>query len=401
MKSPRIETPTGQNWSCQGCTECCRGKFLVTVSAAEKERIEQQGWTVDDGVDPAGMIVPQGDRFRLAHQSNGACVFLDPSGRCRIHARFGESAKPLTCQMYPLVIHPAGKKLVVGLRFSCPAAAANQGRPMGEQVGAIQRLARLIAADELESIPPPPVLADDGNEWPELLRFVKWLDVSLADPDVPMALKLLRTLHWLAAVEKAGFDHITGSGADEILEALVTRATEKVPALAESAAKPSFVARFFLRLMVLEHARLVTVKEMEAPVQHRSKILGAVWRFILAGGHTPLLRDGLARVKFAAIEGGFGPLSPGIEALLTRYFRVKIQSLHFCGHGFHDRPLIEGFRNLALLFPMVMWLSRWLALSDHRTTEHFHYSTYISWRVKLLQQRNDIVRLCGWYGGSN
>jgi len=28
---------------------------------------------------------------------------------------------------------------------------------------------------------------------------------------------------------------------------------------------------------------------------------------------------------------------------------------------FYDRPLIEGFRNLALLYPVILWLGRWLA----------------------------------------
>ena len=89
MKSPRLETPAGQNWSCHGCTDCCRDQFLVTLSAAEKQRLEQQGWTAADGVDPAAMIVPEGNRFLLTHQINGACVFLDATCRCRIHAIFG------------------------------------------------------------------------------------------------------------------------------------------------------------------------------------------------------------------------------------------------------------------------------------------------------------------------
>ena len=49
--------PAGQNWSCHGCTDCCRDQFLVTLSAAEKQRIEQQGWTSADGVDPAAIAI--------------------------------------------------------------------------------------------------------------------------------------------------------------------------------------------------------------------------------------------------------------------------------------------------------------------------------------------------------
>jgi lysine-N-methylase len=95
---------------------------------------------------------------------------------------------------------------------------------------------------------------------------------------------------------------------------------------------------------------------------------------------------------------------------LTRYFRVKVQSLHYCGVAFHDRPLIEGFRNLALLYPVILWVARWLAVSDGRSAlaeadvvkavtlvdYQYSYAPYLGWRTRLLQQRNDIVRLCGW-----
>ena len=50
-------------------------------------------------------------RYRLGHQADGACVFLDERGLCRIHAKFGEQAKPLACRIYPYAFHPAGKKI--------------------------------------------------------------------------------------------------------------------------------------------------------------------------------------------------------------------------------------------------------------------------------------------------
>ncbi|MEI6197775.1 MAG: hypothetical protein WCS42_25960, partial [Verrucomicrobiota bacterium] len=140
-------------------------------------------------------------------------------------------------------------------------------------------------------------------------------------------------------------------------------------------------------------------------------MLMAVIRFARSSGQTPALREGLPSVKFADIEKSFGPLSPGAEALLTRYFRVKIESLHFCGKAYYDRPLIEGFRNLALMYPIVIWLARWLAVSDGRAEltdadmvkavsladYQYSYSPYLGWRTRLLQQRNDIAQLCSWY----
>ena len=411
MKASRIGIPALQNWSCHGCTDCCRGQLLITLSPEEKLRIEKQAWTAADGLDPSAIIVPQGSDFRLGHQSDGACVFLDPSGRCRIHAKFGEAAKPLACRMYPLVLHPAGKKVVVGMRFSCPSAVANRGKPLEEQRPDIQKLAAIVVPTNYGQIPPPPVAATAGIEWPDFLRYIKWLDVSLAEPNAPIALKLIRALHCLRAAERGGLDQVSGESAEEILEALVKSAAQKLPVLPESLRPPTGLTRLILRLLVLEYARTVTVKDLTAPGSHRWKMLTAVFRFGGAGGRTPALREGLASVKFAEIEKSFGPLSAGAEELLTRYFRVKVQSIHFCGRAFHDRPLIEGFRNLALLYPAIIWLSRWLAVSDQRTSVtdadvgkaismvdyHYGYSQYLSWRVRLLEQRDEIIRLCNWY----
>ena len=410
MKSARIEIPAIANWNCHGCTDCCRGMFLVPLKPADRIRIEQQGWTTADGVDPARMFQTGRGQTCLAHNSEGACVFLDPQGRCRIHAKFGEAAKPLACRLYPLVIHPAGKKLVVGLCHSCPSAVANQGKPLAEQAALVRQLAGQVVPENYQDIAPAPVLATAG-EWPDLLRFVHWLDVSLAPADVPVALKLLRALHWLRAVERGCLDQITGDSADEILAALTGSVATKVPALPARTEKPSRFGRLFLRLTVLEHARRVRVTDDQARGALRWRMLLAAVRFARSGGSTPALDDELKRIPFAAIESEFGPLPPAAEALLARYFRVKIQSLHFCGRAFHDRPLIEGFRHLALLYPVIVWLARWQAAGAGRTavTEgdigraiarvdyHHGFSPYLPWRTRLLQQRDDIARLCAWY----
>ncbi len=413
MKPTRIELPAIQNWSCHGCSDCCRGQLLITLSPEEQQRLQQQHWTAADGVDPAAIMVPVGKGFRLGHQQDGACVFLDPAGRCRIHAKFGEAAKPLACRLYPLVIHPAGRKLVTGLRFSCPSAVANRGQPLSEQGREVQKLAALVVPANYTEGLPPPVAAGPPGEWPDFLRFVQWLDTTLAVADAPVALKLTRALRWLRAVEQGGFDQIGGAGADEILGALVQSATRNQANLPQPPEPPSGFGRLFLRMMVVEHARTTTVKDLASPGRYRLQMLWASLRFGVAGSRTPALRPGLKRVRFADIEQPFGPLPAAAEAMLTRFFRVKIQSLHFCGSAFHGRPLIAGFQNLALLFPVIVWLSRWLAISAGRSsvTEahvagaiamvdyHHGYSADLPARVRLLSQREDIAKLCAWYGG--
>ena len=63
MKSLRVEIPPIQNWSCHGCTDCCRNHLLVQLLPEDKQRIEKQGWTKADGVDPGSMIVGEGGQL--------------------------------------------------------------------------------------------------------------------------------------------------------------------------------------------------------------------------------------------------------------------------------------------------------------------------------------------------
>lgn len=411
MRPAQIVLPAGQNWSCHGCTECCRGRFAIGLSPAERERISGQGWTKADGVDPAGMFVVEGGQARLAHSAAGACVFLNPEGLCRIHAKFGEDAKPLACRVYPLVIHPAGRKLAVGLRFSCPSAVANRGKPLSEQGPELDRLSKLVVPPGYTEGTPPPIAGGAPGEWPDFLRFVRWIDQGLAAPGVPISRKLRRVLHWLRMIEEGSLERVAGNDAEEMLEVLARSAVNQTALEGDEPPPPSRLARCFLRMMVLEHARTVGVGDLRRAGRYRWRMLWYGARFARAGGRTPALPEGLASVPFAEVERPFGAPSADVEALLTRYFRVKVQSLHFCGPAFHQLPLIGGFRSLAALLPVILWLSRWQALSDgrHALTEkdvaraisladhHHGYSRHLNSRVRLLQRRGDIERLCTWY----
>ncbi|HET6426488.1 MAG TPA: YkgJ family cysteine cluster protein [Planctomycetaceae bacterium] len=116
-----LQLPTIQNWDCHNCGGCCT-QHLIEVTEAERQRILAQNWTPADGI-PAGQPLfewhagpPWKKRYRLAHRPDGGCVFLDDKGLCRIHAKFGEAAKPLACRIYPYAFHPQGKSVTVSLR---------------------------------------------------------------------------------------------------------------------------------------------------------------------------------------------------------------------------------------------------------------------------------------------
>jgi lysine-N-methylase len=95
---------------------------------------------------------------------------------------------------------------------------------------------------------------------------------------------------------------------------------------------------------------------------------------------------------------------------------VKIQGLSFCGAAYYNVPLVEGFQSLALVYPAVMWIARWLAAGHGRSelafedvadalaiADHHHgYSpAFGTWgfrkRVRTLAELNDIAALAAWY----
>src|SRR6185503_6801718 len=142
-----ITLPTIQNWSCHSCGDCCRQKVLVTE--ADRRRILEQKWSAADGV-PVGeaAFVKIRGEYLLAHQADGACVFLDGNNRCRIHAKFGESAKPLACRVFPFSFYPTGQRSVgLGLRFDCPSVAGNRGAGISGQGRMLKELERDVLAE--------------------------------------------------------------------------------------------------------------------------------------------------------------------------------------------------------------------------------------------------------------
>lgn len=416
---PPLDLPVIQNWSCHNCSGCCR-QHLIELSEEERERIRQQGWTEADGI-PAGQPVlermsrnPLDRRYRLAHQADGACVFLRADGLCRIHAKFGEAAKPLACRVYPYAFHPAGPQVAVSLRFSCPSVVANRGVTLIDQRQEIGRIARLVVPDGIERDTPPPLSARQQLDWHDTLCTVARIDECLDQPR-PVQQNLLHVLRWLTLLEQAQLQTIRGDQLDELLH-LIAEATRDDPELSTEPKAPRSMAAIQFRLLAAVYARRDTVADLRQSWKGRARLLGAAIRFARGQGNLPIFQTGQKAIAFRDLEQ---PMSLPIQSdeRLRRLLRVKVQGLHFCGRGYYGIPLIEGFRSLALEYAVILWMSRWLALSGEQTSvrledleraiaivDHHHgFSPVLGHRgartrVRLLQQLGAIEQLIRWYG---
>jgi lysine-N-methylase len=170
------------------------------------------------------------------------------------------------------------------------------------------------------------------------------------------------------------------------------------------------------RLMAGQYARKDTHASADRSLGGRLRLLKMAWRLTRGNGLLPPIQDCFREVPFADLEGDFGPLPQAAEEIFSRYFRIKITGMHFFGRAFYKVPLVEGFRSLALMYPVVLWIARWLAVSDGRRSlsdedlvkavtiaDHNHgYSPALAtWsarrRVKNLAQVGDVARLCALY----
>lgn len=431
MAHKGVILPVLQNWSCHNCGGCCR-EHQIGITEEEKQRIEKQRWTEADGI-PADrpLILPLGSAWRLNHRDDGACVFLNEQGLCRIHAKFGEPAKPLACQVYPYAVHPAGASVTTSLRFSCPSVVQNLGQPVAQQRSFVEQLAKQIVPANYSAPGAPELFPGQKLEWSDLTRVQAFFERGLADRRVGIATRLMRILSWLELLERAQADALQSSRLGDLLTLLHDASVRAQPDDELPVVRPSGLGRVMFRQLIAQLLRHDTEVTARKGIVGRIGLLTTGIRFTLGVGRVPdqvdpasvrvafgiAARNSNAQTPwFSTLEGEFGGRSSDFDEVLTRYMQVKIQGLHFCGKAFYDMPVIDGFRSLALMYPATLWVARYRAACNNRdrltledvqaalaTVDHsFGYSPALGLkssrhRITQLSKLQQITALCGWY----
>jgi len=410
MPLPVRPLPTVQKWDCQGCSDCCR-TYSVGVSDAERARIDEQKWDV-----LATVYDPTIGGHRMNHTADGACVLLGPDNRCRIHAKFGSAAKPMACRIYPFVLVPAGDHWRLGIRFSCPSAAENKGRPLTEQGADAKEYAGLMeadAGDKFRDRPVPPLQPGQVLPWQDLIRFTNAVLGLLSDDAAPLELRLRRVAGLIDFCKKASFEKVTGQRLGEFLEIAVAMAADDTPADPETLPKPGWVGRMLFRQMLAVYARKDNGPNKGVASRGKWTRLRAGWRFARGRGRVPKLHGRFPTTTFAVAETPAGGLSAAGQALLTRFYRVKVESMQFVGPTNHHRPLWLGLESLLLTFPVMLWLARVFG-SDGRDPDEclleavrlvddsFGFNKMLgsgrqNWAVRTMASRGELARLIAWY----
>lgn len=401
-----------QSWDCQGCANCCR-EYNVHLSDDERRRIEGQGWHKEPDLADVPLMVREGRGWRLNHR-DGHCVFLSEQGRCRIHERHGSAAKPFACRLYPFVLVPAGDQWRVGLRYSCPAAAQGQGRPLSQHISELRGYAAELEQREGMAgvaVPPPALQRGQAVDWADLLAFTQALQNLLKDRRDPIERRWRKCLALAALCRQAKFEQVTGERLAEFLELLTTSLDAEVVADPRAVPAPTWVGRVLFRMGLAAHLRKDKGADAGLAVRGRTALLTAAWHFARGRGAVPRLHGLLPDTEFERVEAPAGPLPAAAEQVLERYYLVKVGSLQFCGPANFQMPYWHGLEALALTVPIVFWLirafgelpreeaaARALQIVDHP----FGYSSLLGARrqrfaLNVLARRGELERLIAWY----
>src|SRR5207253_2776483 len=84
----------------------------------------------------------------------------------------------------------------------------------------------------------------------------------------------------------------------------------------------------------------------------------AGWRFARGRGAVPRVNALIPETTFERVEAAAGPLPEAAEAVLERFYLVKVNSLQFFGPLNFGLGFWDGLESLALTFPAARCLGR-------------------------------------------
>jgi len=406
-----------QNWDCHVCGDCCH-EYRVQVTDEEKARIEAQNWGDDPAM--AGTQVFKWDggwfsgRYRLNQRADGGCVFLNEKGLCRIHAKFGLEAKPLACRVFPFVLIPSGDHWNVGYRFACPSVANDLGKPFASFVPDIREYGRELEDREGikgRALSVPQLERAKTVPWSDIDLFTRCLHDIVADEKRPLELRLRHIVALVDLCRQAKFDTVTGKRLKEFLSVVADGVAAEVPHRPEAMAEPSWIGRVLFRQTVAIYARKDIGPRRGISRHGRAALLWAAWKFALGSGKVPRVHGLMPETTFEKLEQSTGPLSAAATAMLTRYYRIKLESGQFFGPTNFSRMYWDGLESLLLTFPAIRWLARAfhdrtadeaLTLGLRIVDDSFGFNSLLGSRrqllgARLIARRGDLARLIAWY----
>lgn len=413
MSLPIRTLPLVENWECRGCAICCRGTIFA-LSKDDLARLREQQWEKHPDFRGVKILRRHGvlrKSYSLAKRKDGTCVFLGAGGKCRIHAEFGFDAKPLVCRMAPLQLVPLDTFAYLTARRYCPEAAAGRGRPLAEHLPRYRKM-----ADEKD--PPlrpaklPSITRRCRRHWRDVHRVTEMIERMLLNEHYPLARRLVHGLEFCDNLDQCKLHRLDGEKFAELLPVLKRASIEAAGAAFADRMPPRRVMGGIFRQILLEYVRLHPRFVIEASWTERWRLIRAAVAFSRGKGDVPFMHGSFPAATFAQLEEPLGHLSEDVLRPLVAYFEAAAASKQYAVLNKPGWAVTESFRDLALSFPVAMWLLR-LSCGERnpevedvidvvgaldRGQAYGGFSGYRHrQRVSALGKNRQLARLVSWY----
>lgn len=356
-----------QRYSCHGCGNCCKD-FTVQLRARDLEKLREQRWEERLG-EP--VTVEFRDRTWLRQRADGACIFLQEDGKCRIHAEFGFAEKPTACQLFPFVLVPDETRTRAGLSFACQSVRENKGAALSTHLSELVRM----SADIPETRRPTDrlLLADALHAKPNEIACIEaTMDAWFSRTDITLRDRW-DGFAWLStSLARAQLKTVRETRFRELLQLLASALPEELHQLGiEHASKRQLK---LLRQGVF--ARLEDVKIADAKSRGRLRTVLAQLvrssRFSRGKGAIPDIAQGFLKGARFELVAASAPLSDSpdaneIDMLFARYARAMLLGGRAWGVGYYGWPAVRGLQALALNVACTAWVARARAVSQGRS----------------------------------
>jgi lysine-N-methylase len=343
-----------ERFTCQSCSSCCRS-WYVELMPGEAERIAGLAWPENDALRGVKLIVRHGGKQMLGRRPDGACLFLNESnGLCRIHEQFGVANKPLGCRVFPFQIAPTfdGEASVIG-RFDCPTIRKNAGADFAEAHAELRRFAsQMELSDTFDEQTRSRLMRDQIAAVGDFVGTM----MNAFSQGAERAVFIASLADLLEMTDPAEVSRDT-------LASIFPRLKELVEANCKAQTRrPGWFTRMAFRTMLGLYMRrdedvLTGRAGRLARTIALTKIVLGFGSFRAMGlshrpgklSHARLFRSTIAQ-----------PTADEF-ALLWRVIRNRLDSFQFMGRGNNDRNFLSGLRSLALLYPLVVAVSKYSA----------------------------------------
>jgi hypothetical protein len=198
----------------------------------------------------------------------------------------------------------------------------------------------------------------------------------------------------------------------ELAQTLAELAPEESKPFFADRQAPKSYSKMMFRLMAVDCARLHPDCRHKPRWSARLELMKTAWKIVRGSGDTPVVDKIFPTMLLEDLEKPLGALTPDVYLPLSRFIETTSASFLYAIADRRGWSVVESIRGLAMLFPVGLWLLRWLTHGRQPGAQDMvnivvaldrsqGYAPLCGslhrWRLSTLSTNGELERLVAWY----